>query len=67
MCEESLIADPSPPLPGAARHTVSHPEELTLNFYSVHAGADCCILPGDARNQDGSSASNGTMVAEGLP
>ena len=65
ICEESMFAGSSPPLPGATAHNVSHPEELTLNFYSVHGGADCCILPGSARSADGSSVANGTMVAEG--
>jgi len=65
ICEEGLVADYSPLLKGAAGHKVSHPEELTLNFWSVHDGADCCILPGSARNADGSSFPNGTMVEEG--
>ena len=61
-----MVAGYSPLLPGATAHNVSHPEELTLNFYSVHGGADCCILPGTARSADGSSVANGTMVAEGI-
>ena len=65
MCEESLVADPSPLIQGAAKHKVSHPDELTLNFHAVHAGAGCCILPGDAINADGSNSPNGSMVAEG--
>ena len=65
ICEEGLIAGSSPLLSGAAHHSVSHPEELTLNFRAVHDGADCCVLPGDARNADGSSVKNGTMVQEG--
>jgi len=65
VCEESLIAAPSPLLPGARSHAVSHPEELTLNFHAVHDGADCCILPGDAVGGDGSNSLNGSMVAEG--
>ena len=65
VCEEYLVADPSPLLKGAAQHAVSHPEELTLNFHAVHDGADCCILPGSAMNADGSSYPNGSMVAEG--
>jgi len=65
VCEESLVADPSPLLKGAAKHAVSHPEELTLNFHAVHDGADCCVLPGSAMSADGSSYSNGSMVAEG--
>ena len=59
------MAGYSPLISGAAGHKVSHPEELTLNFWSVHDGADCCILPGNARNADGSSSPNGTMVQEG--
>ena len=59
------MADPSPLIKGAAKHEVSHPDELTLNFHAVHAGADCCILPGEAMNEDGSSSPNGSMVAEG--
>ena len=51
MCEESLVAPPL--LPGAAQHAVSHPEEATLVFRSLHAGADCCVLD------------NATMVAKG--
>ena len=44
---------PPPFLPGGVQHAVSHPEEATLVFRSLHAGADCCVL------------GNGTMVAEG--
>jgi len=65
VCEESLVADPSPLLKGAVKHAVSHPEELTLNFHAVHDGADCCVLPGSAMSADGSSYPNGSMVAEG--
>jgi len=53
VCEESLVAPPSPLLPGGVQHNVSHPEEVTLVFRSLHTGADCCVLD------------NGTMVAEG--
>merc|ERR1719370_2579085 len=53
VCEEGLVAEPSALLPGAVQHNVSHPEEVTLVFRSLHAGADCCVL------------GNGTMVAEG--
>ena len=53
VCEESLVAPPSPLLDGAVQHNVSHPEEVTLVFRSLHTGADCCVLD------------NGTMVAEG--
>jgi len=53
VCEEGLVAEPSALLPGAVQHNVSHPEEVTLVFRSLHAGADCCVLD------------NGTMVAEG--
>jgi len=53
VCEESLVAPPSPLLAGAVQHNVSHPEEVTLVFRSLHTGADCCVLD------------NGTMVAEG--
>eukprot|EP00091_Calanus_sinicus_P017944 TRINITY_DN393_c0_g1_i4.p1 TRINITY_DN393_c0_g1~~TRINITY_DN393_c0_g1_i4.p1 ORF type:complete len:134 (+),score=24.57 TRINITY_DN393_c0_g1_i4:392-793(+) len=60
-CVEGLVAPASPLLAGAAAHAVSHPEELTLSFVSVHDGYDCCILPGTAR----SGEKNGTMVPEG--
>jgi len=53
VCEEGLIAEASPLLAGAVAHAVSHPDELTLVFRSVHDGADCCVLD------------NSTMVAEG--
>jgi len=53
VCEEGLIAESSPLLAGAVAHNVSHPDELTLVFRSVHAGADCCVLD------------NNTMVEEG--
>merc|ERR1719153_1471168 len=53
VCTEGLVAEPSALLPGAVQHNVSHPEEVTLVFRSLHAGADCCVLD------------NGTMVAEG--
>jgi len=53
VCEEGLIAEDSKLLPGAVQHDVSHPEEVTLVFRSVHPGADCCVLD------------NTTMVAEG--
>ena len=59
------MAGRSPLLPGASPHQVSHPEELTLNFRVVHAGADCCVLPTDVRNGIGSVVVNGTMVQEG--
>ena len=60
------MADHSPLLPGAQNHTVSHPEELTLNFRTVHQGAECCVLPEDARSGDGTMLGNGTMVQEGM-
>ena len=60
------MADYSPLLAGAQNHTVSHPEELTLNFRTVHQGAECCILPGDAKSGDGTMLKNGTMVQEGM-
>merc|ERR1719309_1766844 len=53
VCEEGLVAEPSALLPGAVQHNVSHPEEVTLVFRSLHAGADCCLLE------------NNTMVPEG--
>jgi len=53
VCEEGLIADDSPLVPGAVNHNVSHPEEVTLVFRSLHHGSDCCMLDND------------TMVAEG--
>merc|ERR1712025_1142361 len=53
VCEEGLIAEASPLLAGAVAHNVSHPDELTLVFRSVHDGADCCVLD------------NNTMVEEG--
>ena len=59
------MADYSPPLSGAAQHTVSHPEELTLSFVALHEGAQCCVLPEDARSDNGTMLENGTMVKEG--
>jgi len=53
VCEEGLRAEDSPLLPGAVHHNVSHPEEVTLVFRSLHQGGDCCMLD------------NNTMVAEG--
>ena len=54
VCEEGLRADESPLVPGAVQHKVSHPEEVTLVFRSLHHGSDCCTLQND------------TMVAEGI-
>jgi len=65
VCQEGLVAGSSPLLPGAAQHPVSHPEELTLTFLSLHAGHDCCILPINAVGDNGAKLVNGTMVAEG--
>ena len=59
------MAPYSPLLPGAVKHEISHPEELTLVFQSVHEGVACCILPGGARSDNGSLLANGTMVMEG--
>ena len=64
-CQESIVADSSPLLPGATKHKVSHPEELTLNFISLHEGADCCVLPDNSKRADGSKYENKTMVAQG--
>jgi len=64
-CQESLIAGDSPLLPGAKKHHVSHPEELTLNFLSLHEGADCCILPEKAMGADGTQYDKDAMVEEG--
>ena len=61
QCVEGLVAPASPLLTGAAVHTVSHPEELTLSFVSVHDGYNCCILPDTAA----SGEKKGTMVPEG--
>ena len=66
QCQESLIAGESPLLPGAVNHEVSHPEELTLAFVTVYDGAECCILPHDARIHNGSMIKSGYMVEEGL-
>ena len=55
----------SPLIPGAKGHAVSHPEELTLNFLSLHDGADCCILPEKARGSDGIEYDKDAMVEEG--
>jgi len=65
VCEQGLVAGSSPLLPGAATHSISHPDELTLNFRSLHNGADCCVLPGDARLGNGSTVAGGSMVEEG--
>ena len=65
-CQESLIADFSPPILGAAQHNISHPEELTLNFVSLHEGADCCVLPENVKRSDGTEFDKNTMVAEGI-
>ena len=64
-CQQSLIAVPSQLLPGAANHEVSHPEELTLALVSVHDGAECCVLPHDARITNGTVIKNGSMVQGG--
>jgi len=53
VCEEGLVAGESPLLPGAVLHDVSHPDELTLVFHSLHPGSECCLV------------NNTTMVAEG--
>ena len=55
----------SPLLPGAKEHSVSHPEELTLNFVSLQDGADCCILPEKANQADGTEYDKDAMVEEG--
>jgi len=55
----------SPLLPGAKKHNVSHPEELTLSFLSLHDGVDCCILPEKAKGPDGTEYEKGAMVEEG--
>ena len=60
-----MVTDYSPLLPGAANHSVTHPEELTLTFVSVQPGFACCVLPGDARSDNGTMLDNGTMVQEG--
>lgn len=65
VCEEGLVADSSPLIKGAVHHSVSHPEELTLNFRVLHKGSDCCLLPGNATRTDGSSVDAGSMVNEG--
>ena len=65
ICQEGLVAGSSPLLPGAAQHPVSHPEELTLTFVSLHSGAECCILPFNAVEVNGNHLANGTMVPEG--
>ena len=66
ICQEGLVAVSSPLLPGAAQHPVSHPEQLTLIFRSLHTGDGCCILPINAVGGDGNNVGNGTMVAEGI-
>ena len=66
QCEENLVAGSSPLLPGAVKHPISHPEELTLNFHILFNGGDCCVLPEDAREKNGTSLMNGTMVEEGM-
>ena len=65
VCEEGLVASISPLVLGAVQHDVTHPEALTLAFWSLHAGSECCVLPGDARSANGSVLKNGTMVKEG--
>ena len=64
-CQEALIAGASALLPGAKEHDVSHPEELTLNFVSLQDGADCCILPDNAKRADGTEYDKDAMVEEG--
>ena len=59
------MAGESPLLSGAALHNVSHPEELTLAFRTIHKGADCCVLSADALGDNGTTLVNGTMVQEG--
>merc|ERR1719228_3251440 len=39
VCEEGVVAEVSPLLPGASPHNISHPEELTLVFRSRHPGS----------------------------
>jgi len=65
LCQEGLMAEDSPLLPGASHHNVSHPEELTLVFKSMFPGSHCCILPADAEEEDGNIARNQSMVQEG--
>ena len=65
ICQEGLVAGSSPLLPGAAQHPVSHPEELTLTFISLHSGDACCLLPGVVVGENGTILGNGTMVPEG--
>ena len=60
-----MVAGSSPLLKGAVPHSVSHPEELTLNFRVLHKGSDCCLLTGNATSTDGSSVDAGSMVNEG--
>jgi len=65
LCQEGLMAEDSPLLPGASHHNISHPEELTLVFKSMFPGSHCCILPADAQEKDGNIARNQSMVEEG--
>merc|ERR1719489_272955 len=62
VCEEGLVAEDSPLLPGAVQHDVSHPEEVTLVFRSLHAGADCCLLENDTMVPEGWS---GELIQNG--
>ena len=62
---EGLKAPASSLLTGAFKHSVSHPDELTLEFRSIHDGSSCCILTEDAESQ-GSKVPNGTMVEDGM-
>jgi len=65
VCEEGLTAPPSPLLPGATNHTVTHPDELTLSFRSIHDGADCCVLPEKAQTENGTIVNSNSLVQEG--
>jgi len=65
VCVEGLIAPDSTSLAGAVQHNISHPEELTLEFRTVHWGSECCVLPFTATTSNGSIYTEGTMVAEG--
>ena len=61
VCEEGLVSEESPLLAGAAKHNVSHPEELTLVFHYLFPGAECCLLPADEQHRNNREK----MVQEG--
>ena len=66
VCEEGLVAPPSPLLSDATEYDISHPEMLTLSFKSIYPGSECCVLEKEATSSSGQTLSMGSMVEESI-